>query len=80
MDQVELSRIPLSLRRTMAHRHDASAHVLELLAADPDPDVRVAVARHPSTPVSALRRLAGDTVERVASRASMMVVVHRMAG
>lgn len=80
MDQIDLARIPLSARRTMANRHDSSPYVLDLLAHDPDPDVRLAVAGHPSTPLAALRRLSVDRVTRVASRAGVMALVQRLAG
>ena len=77
MDQIDFDRIPLYARRTAAHRHDASPHVLELLATDPDPDVRMAVASHSSTPVDSLQRLAGDTVVRVAARAAVQLAAIR---
>jgi hypothetical protein len=80
LDQIDIARIPLHARRTMANRHDSSPYVLELLAADPDPDVRMAVAGHPSTPTAALRRLAGDGVARVAARAGIMVLAQRVTG
>lgn len=77
MDQIDFTRIPLHARRTAAHRHDVSPHVLELLATDPDPDVRMAVASHSSTPVESLQRLAGDAVARVASRAAIQLAALR---
>lgn len=80
MDQVDLARIPLSARRTMANRHDSSPYVLDVLAGDPDPDVRLAVAGHPSTPLLALQRLSADSVARVASRAGVMALAQRLAG
>lgn len=80
MDQIDLARIPLSARRTMANRYDSSPYVLGLLADDPDPDVRLAVAGHPSTPIPALQRLSLDSVARVANRAGVMVLAQRLAG
>lgn len=80
MEQIDIARIPLHARRTMANRHDSSPRVLELLADDPDPDVRFAVAGHPSTPLEVLSRLARDGVARVASRAGMMALAQRLAG
>lgn len=77
MDQIDFSRIPLHARRTAAHRHDVTPHVLDLLSADPDPDVRMAVASHSSTPLESLQRLAGDTVSRVAARASIQLAALR---
>lgn len=79
MDQIDFARIPLYARRSAANRPDVSPYVLELLAADPDPDVRLAVAGHPATPVESLQRLAGDAVARVAARAGMHAVAQRLA-
>jgi hypothetical protein len=71
VDHIELTRIPLHARRTAVARHDASPHVLDILAGDPDESVRMAVASHPSTPLESLCRLANDAVARVAGRARL---------
>lgn len=71
MDQIDFARIPLYARRGAVSRHDVSPHVLQILSEDPDPDVRLAVAGHPSTPLESLHRLAGDVVVRVASKAQI---------
>ncbi|HEX7099904.1 MAG TPA: hypothetical protein VF377_11730 [Acidimicrobiia bacterium] len=78
MDQIDFSRIPLHVRRATAHRTDTSPHVLDLLAGDPDPDVRMAVAANPATPPDALQRLAADSVSRVAARAGIGLAVCHM--
>lgn len=80
MEQIELARIPLTARRTMAGRQYSSPYVLGILADDPDPDVRLAVAGHPSTPLEVLCRLAKDGVARVAARAEVMALAQRLAG
>lgn len=80
MDQIDFNRIPLHARRSAVSRFDASPHVLELLAEDPDPDVRLAVASHPATPLTSLQRLAGDAVARVSTRAGIRALAQRMAG
>lgn len=78
MDQIDFARIPLHTRRSAVARHDASPHVLEILAGDPDDDVRMAVASHPATPLASLERLANDAVNRVASRARIRAMAHGM--
>ncbi len=75
MDQIDITRIPLHARRSAAHRPNVSPHVLALLAEDPDPDVRMAVAANPATPPDALRILSTDAVTRVAARASIGLAV-----
>lgn len=80
MDQIDFARIPLYARRSAVARHDVSPHMLEVLAEDPDPNVRMAVAGHPGTPLASLQRLAGDTVARVATRARIRALAQRMAG
>ncbi len=77
MEQIAFARIPLHARRSAVSRHDASPHLLDILAHDPDPDVRLAVARHPSTPVTSLQRLASDAVGRVSSLALIRVAAER---
>jgi hypothetical protein len=52
MDQIDFARIPLHARRSFASRPETTPHILELLAADPDPDIRLAVAGHPATPLA----------------------------
>lgn len=79
MDQVDFARIPLYARRSAVARHDASPHVLEILAGDPDADVRMAVASHPGTSLAALAKLAEDAVTRVASRARIRALARGMA-
>lgn len=79
MEQIDLNRIPLYARRDAVARHDVSPHVLDILARDPDPDVRHAVAGHPATPLDSLQRLAKDTVSRVASRARTMAMARQEA-
>lgn len=79
-EQLDFNRIPLHARRSAVARLDVSAHLLELLADDPDADVRLAVAGHPSTPLGSLQRLASDTVTRVAARAGIRALVQRIAG
>ena len=80
VDQIDFARIPIYARRTAALRHDATPHLLEMLADDPDADVRLAVAGHPATPLESLQRLAGDAVARVAARAGIQAVVTRVTG
>lgn len=80
MDQIDFARIPLHARRSFVSRPETTPHLLELLASDPDPDVRLAVAGHPSTPLRSLQRLAGDAVARVASRAGVRAVAVKLAG
>ncbi|HJR93183.1 MAG TPA: hypothetical protein VJ938_12135 [Acidimicrobiia bacterium] len=78
MDQIDFARIPLHARRNAALRYDATPHLLEILADDPDADVRLAVAANPATPLESLQRLAGDAVTRVAARAGITAVVARL--
>lgn len=79
MDQIDFARIPLYARRTAAARFDATPHLLEMLADDPDADVRLAVAAHPTTPLASLQKLANDAVARVARRAGVQALVRRVA-
>jgi hypothetical protein len=78
MEQIAFARIPLHTRRSAVSRFDASPHLLQILAADPDPDVRLAVARHPATPVPSLQQLATDAVARVSSLARIRVAAERV--
>lgn len=80
MEQIDFARIPLHARRSIVSRPETTPHLLEMLADDPDPDVRLGVARHPATPVGSLQRLAGDAVARVAARARIRALAERMAG
>lgn len=80
MEQIDFARIPLYARRTAAARHDATPHLLEMLADDPDANVRLAVAGRPATPLESLQRLAGDAVARVSARAGISALVQRMTG
>lgn len=78
VEQIDFARIPLYARRTAAARPDATPHLLEMLADDPDADVRLAVAGHPATPVESLQRLASDTVARVSARAGISALAFRV--
>ncbi|CAN5896520.1 hypothetical protein BH23ACT5_BH23ACT5_07720 [soil metagenome] len=78
MEQIAFTRIPLHARRSAVSRVDTSPHLLEMLASDPDPDVRLGVARHPATPVLSLQRLAVDAVARVAAVARIRVAAERV--
>jgi len=78
VEQIDFARIPLYTRRAAAARPDATPHLLEMLAHDPDADVRLAVAGHPATPLESLQRLAGDGVARVSARAGVKAMVQRM--
>lgn len=80
MEQIDFARIPLHARRSAAGRADAYPRVLEVLAADPDEGVRLAVAENPSTPFRSLQRLCGDAVARVAAQARNRVAVARVVG
>lgn len=80
MEQIDFNRIPLHARRSAVARLDVPPHMLDLLAGDPDPDVRHAVAGHPSTPLESLRRLATDAVARVAARARIRAMARQEAG
>lgn len=80
MEQIDFARIPLHARRSFVSRPETTPHILELLAADPDPDIRLAVAGHPGTPLRSLQRLAGDAVARVAARAGVRAVAVKVAG
>lgn len=79
MEQIDLNRIPLYARRDAVARHDVSPHVLDILARDPDPDVRHAVAGHPFTPLESLQTLTKDAVSRVANRARIMAMARQEA-
>lgn len=79
MDPIDFARIPLYARRGAVARHDADPHLLEILADDPDENVRMAVAGHPATPLESLQRLAEDAVARVAARAVIRAAARRVA-
>lgn len=78
MDQIDFNRIPLHARRSAVGRVDVSPHVLDLLATDPDPSIRRAVAEHPATPLEVLARLTGDTVAMVAAAARLRALAQRV--